>query len=176
MSAPAIGSVAVSLAAAIPLLGAVNGGCDAPLHGGGGPGDASASCPATLSRASSDTCADEGLRCPIVLDCAPSFELVQCTCRGSRWACSDPVGPLDAGDEARCIAPPPPSKEPCPSTLPAGQGTACDDLGRQCFYEGEVCDSGITKLDYCSCSRDDAGALKFACLRVPCSPPIEIDR
>jgi hypothetical protein len=110
-----------------------------------------------------------------MVDCPVTFELVQCTCRASRWRCSDSVGPLEAGVAPRCVAPPPPSKEPCPSSMELAQGTACDDLGRHCYFEGELCDSGITMLDYCSCARH-GGALAYACRRLSCSPPIELDR
>jgi hypothetical protein len=172
--------------AALAVLGALTAGIFAAPGAGCGAGDlpaqldggidASAGCPATLRQTNGAACADEGQVCPVVVDCEVTFELVQCTCRGARWSCADPIGPLEAGLPPRCIAPAPTSKEPCPPSMKAADGATCDDFGRRCYYEGELCDSGITLLDYCSCGHLDGGALAYACRSLSCSPPIELDR
>jgi hypothetical protein len=119
-------------------------------------------------------CEVEGLECPVDFDCEETFELVQCTCRSSRWSCRDPVGPLEAGESPRCKrSTAPAAEEPCPSTTRAAQGTACPAIGRTCFYEGQHCPDGTTKLDDCACKRDDAGALVYVCVQPVCGPPIE---
>jgi hypothetical protein len=161
------------LALAAPFAAGVELGCgsEPTLPGDAGPeAEAGAWCPGTLADMHAEDCSIEGLECPVGFPCEVATELVRCTCRGSRWACADPLGPIDAGDAPRCVDPASPPTEPCPASMEIGEGDACAEIGRACFYRGQLCADGVTMLDYCDCGRDADGALVYSCVEVPCPP------
>jgi hypothetical protein len=130
--------------------------------------DAGAQCPLDLATSNGAGCGKEGLECAFDVPCQVTNQLVRCTCRASRWSCRDATGDLPAGASPRCVDPDPPAQEPCPPTMREAQGGGCTNMGRACFYDGDLCESGITKLDYCSCKRAKEGSLAYACRHVRC--------
>ncbi len=98
------------------------------------------------------------------------MEEAHCLCRSGWWRCDDPLGPMDAGMAPRCIEVDASSFAPCPASMAAAQGGGCDEIQRACFYEGELCTDGVTKLDYCVCLRGASGDLTYACAAPPCGP------
>lgn len=118
-------------------------------------------------------CGIEGSACTVEFACEVSLEDAHCMCQDARWRCYDPVGPINAGSAPRCINPGSSSLAPCPSSMGAAQGAACDLIERACFYEGDLCADGVTKLDYCLCQGSTSGSMAYACFSLPCSPAIE---
>lgn len=162
--------VVVRLAAAVLAgTGTACGSADpAPQQRAAAPPDAGASCPATFAQMNAAACDFEGLECPVAFACEVTSQLARCTCRAARWRCDDSVGlvPADAGP--RCVNPASPTSDPCPASVRAGQGAPCDELGKACFYDGQLCTDGVTRLDYCECQRDASGSFAYACTIVPC--------
>jgi hypothetical protein len=132
---------------------------------------AATTCSATLADMNGAPCQAEGLSCLVNFQCPALPEEVRCTCEDSRFHCYDPVGPLLAGESPRCTSTNPEGgPAPCPPTMVLAQGLSCAEVGRSCYYDGEVCPDGTTKLDYCQCKADGAGGFTFVCGVVPCAP------
>jgi hypothetical protein len=158
------------------LVAAAALGCSSTPAAGGGGSAASedrSGCASTVAETNATACNIEGSACTLAFACEVSLEDVHCLCEGARWRCYDPVGLIDPGDAPRCINPGSSNSVPCPSSMGAAQGAACDRMQRACFYEGDLCADGVTKLDYCLCQRSASGGMAYACSDVPCGPSIE---
>lgn len=152
---------------------ACSGRTEAVHPNGRDAGEAQAYCPATLDETNGHTCGQSGLTCTQDLVCADLPQEVVCTCKSSRFECHDPIGLLPPGDAPRCLSTDP-KKFYCPESMALAQGLTCTANGQSCFYDGEVCANGLTKLNYCECSPDGfgGGGLVFACHIVPCEPDL----
>jgi hypothetical protein len=130
-------------------------------------------CPGTFAEMNAAVCSSPGLECTVDFACRATPQQVRCTCERLRFRCYDSVGLLEPGASPRCLNGSPPPTEPCPTTVDTGQGVTCPDIGKACFYDGQVCADGVTKLDYCQCKPASGGTLAYQCARVPCGPTIE---
>jgi hypothetical protein len=115
-------------------------------------------------------CQSEGLACSVNYQCSAVAEQVRCTCKDSRFDCHDPVGPLRASEQPRCVNNDADAADPCAPTLFLADGLACTEVGQSCFYDGAVCGDGRTMLDWCQCKADGSGGFAFMCAVVPCNP------
>jgi hypothetical protein len=143
----------------------------APSDAGAG-GDAQGSCAATPAKTNASACPNEDAVCTVGFSCEVTMEDVHCVCQEGQWRCFDPIGLMAPGSAPRCIEPGSPIAA-CPSSMSSATGAACSEIERACFYEGAVCESGVTKLDYCLCLRSDGGSMAYTCFSLPCGPELE---
>jgi hypothetical protein len=139
-----------------------------PSHGhDAGPASVGNYCPTTLAQTNGVACTHEGLDCTQEFDCDGETQSVTCTCESAQFDCQDPIGLLPPGHAPRCLGNDP-AKYYCPPSMVLAGGLTCDELGESCYYDGEVCKDGLTKLNYCECEPNGHGGHTFACHIVPC--------
>jgi hypothetical protein len=135
-------------------------------------GEAAAYCPATLEETNGHVCGSSGLMCAEDFLCNDLPQQTVCTCKSSRFECSDPIGLLPPGHAPRCLSTDP-KKFYCPESMALAEGLTCTANGQSCFYDGAVCSNGLTKLNYCECAPDGFGGFVFGCHVVPCEPDLQ---
>ena len=124
-------------------------------------------CPATLEQTNGVACKKEGLHCTQDFVCDGETQPTDCMCKSARFECQDPIGLLPPGHSPRCLGNDP-QKYYCPASMALAEGLTCAELGESCYYDGEKCANGVTKLNYCECEPDGHGGHVFACHILAC--------
>jgi hypothetical protein len=163
-------SVCIAVAAFVALA---CGGATAPTpasDSGTTIGNGAGTCPATFAETNGKACAPDGLQCTMAISCRNTPQQVRCACESAQFYCQDSIGPIALNGTPRCMGDDSGGDSDCPATMELGQGSACNRLGKSCYYVGALCSNGITKLNFCQCKPNGDGTMSYACAVVPCTP------
>jgi hypothetical protein len=128
-------------------------------------------CAATLDAMNGARCGHEAAICTFPVACSTFDQQATCTCNEGHFVCSDGVGKIPVGDEARCVRMQSASTEACASTLEEAQGASCETLGHSCAYLGAICPGRpVQNTDTCTCLGDGDGKLVMKCRVAQCNP------